>query len=89
MALSAEKKKEIATQYGGAATNTGSVEVQVAMLTQRISDMTTHLKIQKKDKNTTLSLIKLVGQRKRFLSYLMKNDVNRYRELIAKLGIRK
>lgn len=89
MALSAERKKEVAAEFGGAATNTGSVEVQVAMLTERITELTAHLKVQKKDKNTMLSLVKMVGRRKRFLGYLAKNDINKYRALIAKLGIRK
>lgn len=89
MALSTERIKEIAAEHGGAATNTGSVEVQVAMLTERIASLTEHLKIQKKDKNTMLSLIKMVGRRKRFLSYLAKNDISRYRAIIAKLNLRK
>lgn len=89
MALTSERKIELAKEYGGSDKNTGSVEVQVAMLTERIAELTEHLKIQKKDKNTMLSLVKMVGRRKRFLSYLAKNDINKYRELIAKLKIRK
>jgi small subunit ribosomal protein S15 len=89
MALSAERKKEVATEFGGASTNTGSVEVQVAMLTERIAELTEHLKVQKKDKNTMLSLVKMVGRRKRFLSYLAKNDISKYRALIGKLNLRK
>lgn len=89
MALTTERKKEIAAEHGGSATNTGKVEVQVAMLTERISNMTEHLRAQKKDKNTTLSLIKLVGQRRKLLNYLAKSDIGRYRDIIAKLKIRK
>jgi small subunit ribosomal protein S15 len=89
MALSAEKKKELAVEFGGVATNTGNTEVQVAMLTARINELTDHLRIQKKDKKTMLSLVKMVGQRRKFLNYIAKNDVSKYRALIAKLGIRK
>ena len=89
MALTAERKIEIAKEFGGSDKNTGSAEVQVAMLTERITQMTAHLKTQKKDKNTTLSLIKLVSRRKRFLKYLAANDILKYRELIQKLGLRK
>jgi len=89
MALTSERKKEIATEHGGSAANTGKSEVQIAMLTERIASMTEHLKIQKNDKNTMLSLIKLVGQRRKLLNYLAKSDINRYREIIAKLKIRK
>ena len=89
MALTAERKKEIFKEFGGSEKNSGSVEAQVAMLTERISQLTAHLKIAKKDKNTELSLIKMVGRRKRFLSYLMKNDIALYRALIQKLGLRK
>lgn len=89
MALTAERKKELAALYGGSETNTGNAEVQVAMLTERINELTEHLRAQKKDKNTMLSLVKMVGQRRKFLNYITKNDVNKYRELIKKLGIRK
>jgi small subunit ribosomal protein S15 len=89
MALTSDRIKELASEFGGTAKNTGNTEVQVAMLSERISAMTAHLKTQKKDKVTELSLIKLVGQRKSFLKYLAKNDINKYRALIAKLGLRK
>lgn len=89
MALTPERKKELALEHGGSATNTGKSEVQIAMLTERIASMTEHLKAQKNDKNTMLSLIKLVGQRRKLLNYLAKSDINRYREIIAKLKIRK
>ncbi|MBL7789838.1 MAG: 30S ribosomal protein S15 [Chitinophagales bacterium] len=89
MALTAERKKELALEHGGSATNTGKSEVQIAMLTERIASMTEHLKGQKNDKNTMLSLIKLVGQRRKLLNYLAKSDIGRYRDIIAKLKIRK
>jgi small subunit ribosomal protein S15 len=89
MALTPERKKELATEHGGAATNTGKSEVQVAMLTERIASMTEHLRAQKNDKNTELSLMKLVGQRKKLLKYIAKSDINRYREIIAKLKLRR
>lgn len=89
MALTPERKKELALEHGGSATNTGMSEVQIAMLTERIASMTEHLRGQKNDKNTMLSLIKLVGQRRKLLNYLAKSDINRYRGIIAKLKIRK
>lgn len=89
MALSVERKKEIFAEYGGSEKNTGNVEAQIAMLTERITQLTAHLKTAKKDNNTTLSLIKMVGRRKRFLRFLMNTDIVKYRELIAKLKLRK
>jgi small subunit ribosomal protein S15 len=89
MKLTAETKKDIFKTFGGNEKNTGSTEAQVAMITHRINHMTEHLKIAKKDHNTTRSLMKLVGQRKRFLNYLMKKDIENYRSLIQKLNIRK
>ncbi|MDL2234016.1 30S ribosomal protein S15 [Ruminococcaceae bacterium OttesenSCG-928-L11] len=69
--------------------DTGSPEVQVAILTQRINDLTEHLKIHKKDHHSRRGLLKMVGHRRNLLNYLKKKDIERYRELIAKLGIRK
>lgn len=69
--------------------DTGSPEVQIAILTKRINDLTEHLKIHKKDHHSRRGLLKMVGQRRGLLNYLMKKDVERYRTLIAKLGIRK
>ncbi|MBQ8277664.1 MAG: 30S ribosomal protein S15 [Butyricicoccus sp.] len=71
------------------ATDTGSPEVQVAILTARISELTEHLKVHPKDNHSRRGLLKMVGQRRKMLNYLMKKDVERYRALIAKLGIRK
>ena len=69
--------------------DTGSPEVQIAILTRRINDLTEHLKIHKKDHHSRRGLLKMVGQRRGLLNYLMKKDIERYRELIKKLGIRK
>lgn len=89
MHLTAERKKEIFTTYGGSATNTGSTEAQIAMFTERINYISAHLKELRKDKSAELSLIKLVGKRRSLLNYLMKNDVFKYRDLIKELGLRK
>ncbi len=89
MKLTTETKKQIFKEYGGSEKNTGSTEAQVAIITHRINHLTGHLKNAKKDHNTTLSLLKLVGQRKRFLSYLMSKDIEKYRALILKLNLRK
>ena len=69
--------------------DTGSPEIQIAILTKRISDLTEHLKIHKKDHHSRRGLLKMVGKRRNLLNYLMKKDVERYRAIIAKLGIRK
>ena len=87
--LTSEAKKEIFKTYGGSETNTGSAESQIAMFTKRINDLTAHLKIQPKDFSTQRSLIKLVGQRRSHLDFLIKNDIARYRVIIKLLGIRK
>ena len=87
--LTAEKKANIFETYGGTATNTGSIEGQVALLTERISQLSKHLQANKKDFSTHRGLMKLVGQRKRLLTYLSKSDLQGYRSLIEKLGLRK
>jgi small subunit ribosomal protein S15 len=89
MQLSTETKKEIFQKFGGAETNTGSAEAQIAMFTQRINSLTEHLKKQKKDYSTQRSLIRLVGKRRSLLDFLIKTDINRYRKIISELGIRK
>jgi small subunit ribosomal protein S15 len=88
MPLSKDTKTEIIAEYSRGEADTGSADVQVALLTQRIRDLTEHLKLHKKDHHTRRGLLKLVGQRRRLLGYIKKNDIERYRELIAKLGIR-
>lgn len=87
--ITSEKKQEIFQEFGGDAKNTGSVEGQIALLTFRINGISAHLKENKKDHSTRLSLLKMVGQRKQLLKYLSNKDIALYRELIAKLGIRK
>lgn len=75
-------------EYGKSENDSGSAEVQVALLTQRIKDLTEHLKVHGKDHHTRRGLLMLVGQRRRLLGYIKKRDIEGYRELIAKLGIR-
>ncbi|SNS85302.1 SSU ribosomal protein S15P [Ekhidna lutea] len=87
--LAKEKKEEIFKEYGKSATDTGSAEGQIALFTTRINDLTDHLKTQKKDHASRLGLLRLVGKRRRLLDYLHKNDIERYRSIIAKLKIRK
>lgn len=82
-------KQQIIDQYKIHETDTGSPEVQIALLTHRITNLTEHLKTHKKDHHSRRGLLKMVGQRRRLLNYLMKKDINRYREIIGKLGIRK
>ena len=89
MALTKEKKTEIIKKYQLDENDTGSVEVQVALLTERINDLNEHLKVHKHDYHSNRGLLKMVGQRKSLLSYLAKTDVQRYRELVKKLGLRK
>ena len=89
MALSAAEKKTILTEYGVHESDTGSPEVQVAMLTRRISDLTEHLKQHKHDHHSRRGLLLLVGRRRRLLNYLAKTDINRYRSLIERLGLRR
>ena len=89
MRLTADKKKEIITQFGGSETNTGQAEAQIALFTHRIQHLTEHLKVNKKDYSAELSLVKLVGKRRSLLSFIAKHDIVKYRELIKELGIRK
>ncbi len=89
MSLSKEEKKEIIKKFGGNTENSGQTEVQVALITRRIVDLTEHLKINSKDHHSRRGLLKLVGQRRRLLNYLIKKDINRYRNLIQELGLRR
>ncbi|MEG0034292.1 MAG: 30S ribosomal protein S15 [Bacilli bacterium] len=89
MALTKETKAEIIKTYGKDVKDTGSVEVRVALLTKRITELTEHVKLNKKDTSAGRSLLSLVGERRSLLNYLMENDRNSYIELIAKLGLRK
>ncbi len=87
--ISKEKKAEIIKEYGLKEGDTGSPEVQVAILTARISELTEHLKVNKKDNHSRRGLFMMVGQRRGMLEYLKKKDINRYRALIEKLGLRR
>jgi small subunit ribosomal protein S15 len=89
MPVTAEQKKAIIKEYGGSEKNTGSVESQIAIFTERINHLTNHLRENKKDHATKRSLLMLVGKRRRFLNYLMKKDIAGYRALIEKLNIRR
>lgn len=84
-----EKKGALIDQFQLREGDSGSTEIQVALLTERINELTEHLKIHAKDHHSRRGLLKLVGQRRRLLQYLNKEDVNRYRQLIARLGLRK
>lgn len=89
MALTAEKKAEILEEYGLHETDTGSSEAQVALLTERINNLTEHLKHHQHDHHSRRGLLLLVGRRRGLLKYLRENDVERYRDLIARLGLRR
>ena len=88
MLLKEEKSKVIA-EYATHEGDTGSPEVQIAILTKRINDLTEHLKTHKNDHHSRRGLLKMVGQRRNLLNYVMKKDIERYRSIIARLGIRK
>jgi small subunit ribosomal protein S15 len=89
MALEAEVKQQIMKEHATVEGDTGSPEVQVAMLTRRISDLTEHLKAHKHDHHSRRGLLLLVGRRRRLLNYLQKTDIARYRALIERLGLRR
>ena len=89
MSITKEKKDTIFADFGGKATNTGSIEGQIALLTERILDISNHLKVNKKDFSSQRGLMKMVGQRKRLLAYLQKHNLTGYRALIERLGLRK
>ena len=87
--LTAEKKANLFKTYGESEKNTGSIEAQVAMLTERINHISAHLKSNKKDFSSNRGLMTMVGRRKRLLQYMSRVDINNYRSLIEKLGLRK
>ena len=89
MSLAPEVKKSIIDEYATKPGDTGSPEVQIAILTQRIRELTAHLKVHPNDDHSRLGMYKMVGKRRRLLDYLAKKDIERYRAIIAKLGIRK
>ncbi len=89
MTLTAEDKREIVTRFGRDEIDTGATQVQIAMLTRRINDLTEHLRSHKHDHHSRRGLLMLVGRRRRFLNYLQKNDLEGYRSLIRELGLRR
>ncbi|GAA0364634.1 30S ribosomal protein S15 [Actinoallomurus spadix] len=89
MSLDTATKKQIMAEYATAEGDTGSPEVQVALLTKRINELTEHLKTHKHDHHSRRGLLLMVGRRRRLLGYLQKKDINRYRQLIERLGLRR
>jgi small subunit ribosomal protein S15 len=89
MSLTQEKKAELIEKFGDTPQDTGKTEVQVALLTARINELTDHLRMHKKDHHSRRGLLMLVGQRRRFLRYLERSDLERYRSLVKELGLRK
>ena len=89
MSLATQRKKDVVVKFAKHPSDTGSAEVQIALLTRRINDLTEHLKTHKHDHHSRRGLLLLVGQRRRLLQYLTKKDINRYRSIIERLGIRR
>ncbi len=89
MPLTQERKQELVTKFGDGDADTGKTEVQVAMLTERINELTQHLRTHSKDHHSRRGLLMLVGRRRRFLNYLQRTDLERYRTLIRELGLRR
>jgi small subunit ribosomal protein S15 len=87
--LTQERKQTIISKFGANDADTGSTKVQIALLTERINDLTEHLRAHKKDHHSRRGLLMLVGQRRRFLNYLQRNDLEGYRALLKELGLRK
>ena len=87
--MTKERKQEIINTYKREEKDTGSPEVQVALLTERINELTEHLRVHKKDNHSRRGLLKMVGARRNLLNYLSKKDVQRYRDIVEKLGLRK
>jgi small subunit ribosomal protein S15 len=89
MTLTQERKLELIEKFGDSPTDTGKAEVQVALLTERINELTEHLRLHRKDHHSRRGLLMLVGRRRRFLNYLQRSDLERYRALIRELGLRR
>jgi small subunit ribosomal protein S15 len=89
MTLTAERKRELTERFGKSSEDTGSTEVQIAMLTERINHLTEHLRTHRKDHHSRRGLLMLVGKRRRLLNYLQRHDLEAYRELIRELGLRR
>jgi small subunit ribosomal protein S15 len=89
MTLTQERKQELVEKFGASAGDTGKTEVQVALMTERINELTEHLRAHSKDHHSRRGLLMLVGRRRRFLNYLQREDLERYRTLIRELGLRR
>jgi small subunit ribosomal protein S15 len=89
MTVTQERKRELVERFGSGSGDTGRTEVQIALLTERINDLTEHLRTHGKDHHSRRGLLMLVGRRRRFLSYLQRTDLERYRTLVRELGLRK
>ena len=89
MAITQERKQELTAKYGDGPADTGKTEVQIALLTERINDLNVHLREHRKDHHSRRGLLMLVGRRRRFLNYLQRTDLERYRALVRELGLRK
>ena len=89
MTLTQERKQELVQKFGESAADTGRTEVQVALLTERINQLTEHLRVHRKDHHSRRGLLMLVGQRRRLLNYLQRDDLERYRALVRELGLRR
>ena len=89
MTLTQERTRELVEKFGDGAGDTGRTEVQIALLTERINDLTQHLREHRKDHHSRRGLLMLVGRRRRFLNYLQRTDLDRYRALVRELGLRK
>jgi small subunit ribosomal protein S15 len=89
MTMTQERKQELVTKFGDSPVDTGKAEVQIALLTERINELTDHLRTHGKDHHSRRGLLMLVGRRRRFLNYLQRSDLERYRALVRELGLRK
>ena len=89
MTLTQERTQELVEKFGGSSTDTGKTEVQVALLTERINQLTEHLRTHRKDHHSRRGLLMLVGRRRRLLNYLQRDDLERYRSLVRELGLRR
>jgi small subunit ribosomal protein S15 len=89
MSVTTERKQELVSKFGEGPADTGRTEVQIALMTERINDLTTHLRTHGKDHHSRRGLLMLVGRRRRLLNYLQRNDLERYRALVRELGLRK
>ncbi len=89
MTMTHERKQELVEKFGDSATDTGKAEVQIALMTERINELTEHLRTHGKDHHSRRGLLMIVGRRRRFLNYLQRKDLERYRALVRELGLRK